>query len=159
MFEDLPTKEEELERKAMDELIRILNLYDIGRITHREMNLMLDTLWECMAGLTSDEWRKFIEEARRVEDDRVPFEYHALRKHPYSLISLQRTDESLLIVMRTATGDVKRVKRVDLSNKTLPAQLARDRMKTLIQEITDGGFKPLFNSNTRENSNADSARI
>lgn len=159
MIEDLPTKEEELERKAMNELSRILNLYDIGRITHREMNLMLDTLWECMAGLASDEWREFIQEARRLEDDRVPFEHHALRQHPYCLISIKRTDESLTVAMRTSTGDISRAKRLDLSGKTLSAQLARDRMKTLIQEITDGGFKPLFNPNASENDHADSARI
>ncbi|MFP3343917.1 hypothetical protein R0J87_15565 [Halomonas sp. SIMBA_159] len=160
MIEDLPTKEEELERKAMDELSRILNLYDIGRITHREMNLMLDTLWECMAGLTSEEWREFIQEARRLGDDRVPFEYHALRKHPYTLISLHRSDESLSVIMRTSTGDIKRVRRIDLSDKVLPAKLARDRMKATIKEITNGGFKPLLSLyETGAIDHADSARI
>ena len=160
MLDQLPTKEEELERKSMDELSRILHLYDIGRITHREMNLMLDTLWACVSGLTSEEWREFIEEARRIEDDRVPFEYHAIRKHPYTLISLHRSDESLSVIMRTSTGDIKRVRRIDLSDKVLPAKLARDRMKATIKEITSGGFKPLLSLYEREGiGNADSARI
>lgn len=144
MKESLPTKEEELERKAMDELSRILHLYDTGRVTHREMNLMLDTLWACVAGLISEEWREFIEEARRVEDDRVPFEYHAIRKSPYTLISLHRSDESLSVIVRTSTGAIKQERHVDLSDRELPAKLARDRMKATIKEITNGGFEPLL---------------
>ncbi|MGY2462286.1 hypothetical protein [Vreelandella sulfidaeris] len=143
MLPELPTVEDELERKAMDEMTRILHHYDTGRITHREMNLMLDTLWACVSGLAGEDWREMLEEARRIEDDRVPFEYHAIRKHPYTLVSIHRNDDSLSVIMRTATGDIKRERRIDLTDKVLPAKIARDRMKATIKEITDGGFEPL----------------
>lgn len=143
MIPELPTVEDELERKAMDELSRILHHYDTGRISYREMNLMLDTLWACVSGLTPEDWREMIEEARRIEDDRVPFEYHAVRLSPYSLVTLRRDDESVTIIIRNGTGGSQRKKHHDLSGEVLPAKLARNRMRAAIKELTNGGFQPL----------------
>lgn len=143
MIDQLPSVEEELERKAMDELSRILHSYDTGKITHREMNLMLDTLWACVSGLTSEDWREMIEAARQIEDDQVPLEFHCLRDTTVTYASLKRDDDSLVVVFHNHEGAVTRSTMHNFADEVIPAQAARDAMRMLITALTSKGFRPL----------------
>jgi len=100
MIQEIPTPEEELDRKSMDELGRILHLFESGRITHREMNLMLDTLWACISGLTSEDWRVLIEEARQVEDDQRDWRYVAFQPESRQFVVAWREEEEFEVVIR-----------------------------------------------------------
>lgn len=100
MIHEIPTPEEELDRKSMDELGRILHLFESGRITHREMNLMLDTLWACISGLTSEDWRLLIEEARRVDDDQKDWRYVAFQPESRHFVVAWREEEEFEVVIR-----------------------------------------------------------
>ncbi|KJZ17380.1 hypothetical protein TW86_03750 [Halomonas sp. S2151] len=139
----IPTVEEELERKAMNELSRILHLFETGRITHREMNLMLDTLWNCVSGLTGEDWREMIEMARQVEDDQPSWRYVGIEPDQLRLAVAWRSEEALELVLRDRHMNiVKRLHKNFADEERASVKTQQTWAKTLAA-LSDKGFRPL----------------
>lgn len=142
---EIPTNEEELDRKSMTELSRIVHLYETHQISHREMNLMLDTLWACVSGLISEEWREMIEAARKVENDQAPWHLTLLKAANRTggigqFVRADRDEE--VIDLRFYTGDGHLIKHnvLPYRDRDVPSVAVSQDFQKLLQHFTDKGY-------------------
>lgn len=139
----IPTVEEELERKAMNELSRILHLFETSRITHREMNLMLDTLWNCVSGLTGEDWREMIEMARQVENDQSAWRYVGIEPTKLMLAVAWRNEEALEVVIRDRHMNVAKRLHKNFADEERASVQTRQTWEKTLAALSDKGFRPL----------------
>jgi len=140
MMDQLPSAEEELGRKAMDELSRIIHLYEVGRITHREMNLMLDTLWECVSGLTDSDWRELIEEARRIPNEDTHWKLFGQHPNRNVFVYLRREEEAFYATFFNKSWQVIKEVNQDFSLNENAAKATTAKYKALVVDLTTKGF-------------------
>lgn len=138
MLDQLPTKEEELERKAMNELSRILHLYESGRVSHREMCLMLDTLWACFSGLADESWREMIEEMRRLPAD-SNWTHIGIHPDKQLLVHVRRDEETLSATFFKSGKLAKKINN-DFSLEVNSSKLTSDKHNALIADLAVKGF-------------------
>lgn len=140
MQHEIPTLTEELERKSMDELSRILHLFETGRITHREMNLMLDTLWACVSGLASEDWRLLIEEARQLNNDQKGWRYVAFNPKTRHFVIAWREEERFEVVIRDDNWKVTKQINKAFEDEEMASTKTLKAWNAVIEALNHKGF-------------------
>lgn len=141
MLTEIPSIEDELERKAMEELSRIIHLYESGRITHREMGLMLDTLWSCVSGLAGEGWRELIEEARRVPNEDTDWRLFGFHPEKELVVFARRSEEDFTVtIFRKRDWQVVKDIHKDHSLEEQPSVIVTREYKALIKELVSKSF-------------------
>lgn len=143
MQHDIPTLTEELERKSMDELSRILHLFETGRITHREMNLMLDTLWACVSGLASEDWRSLIEEARQLKNGHKDWRYVAFNPKTRQFVTAWREEERFEVVIRDDSWKVTKQINKAFEDEEMASTKTLKAWNAVIDALNHKGFSEL----------------
>jgi len=143
---EIPTKAEELDRKSMTELSRIVHLYETHQITHREMNLMLDTLWSCVSGLVSEEWREMIEAARRVANTQAPWNLVMMRPaaKPGGLglfVLAKRGQEEIDMSIYAGDGKLMQKSHLPFTDREVPSVATSENFERLQKSLTDKGYQ------------------
>lgn len=76
---DLPTIEQELTRKALVQVERLFGDYKCKRISRRELELCLDSVWNVCSGLTQESFHEVITaasmELRQLPQDGAEFTF------------------------------------------------------------------------------------
>lgn len=141
---DYPSFKEEIERKTLEELQRLMFDYEKAKLSRSEAAQCLRTLWNAVSGLIERETMELI--ARGIKDVETkvlatPFDDVTVLTDPANgrlFIALQRRS-AFVIVAGTLATPLK--KHVTVGDGTFPEQLARTQMI---------GFKSHFGNLTKE---------
>ncbi len=109
MNTDLPTIEEELYRKAVNELERLLICKQDGRLTNAQFSSSIDTMFAMVSGLVEGDFLSLVTEASdEIVKDTSFINVLAYRKKGVMVITFSDKSKGKFTVGRFKTTDMKR---------------------------------------------------
>lgn len=143
-IEELPTLKQELQRKAFDQLERLVMQLDRGEINMAQFDTGVKSVWHCVSGLVDQNLIETIEEVKRhakidtsfidsrilMKENRIAF---LLRKIGGNAVSLKIEGAENPYDPYTAS--------FNFGDELIPAKSAKEQQEQLTKKFLDNGWK------------------
>jgi hypothetical protein len=138
-----PTAFEEVDRKAVEELTRILSMHKNCAIGAQQVKERLDTLWQITSGVVSKETMDLINQARNEYSEYDAISYTRVLAKGCKLAVVQIVPEECAVYSYFAYEGADQV---TVQKREFPLHTpkeARDHWSNLLAGLHSRGFKPL----------------
>jgi hypothetical protein len=141
----VPTVREELERKSLEELQRLVLALQHGKLSQAQFNEALQTLWMTTAGLVKNDISALIAKTRNELEKRrekVTRAFASKDGETFVVVSWIPS-EGELAVTRHADGKVVTVPWTAPADSTIPTLDARNHFQNICESLSGTGFTQL----------------
>jgi hypothetical protein len=140
-----PSIKQELERKTLDELQRLILALEHGKVSPSQFNAAVRSLWQATAGLVSKDIMNLIEQTKAqllTDDDAISRSYVSRDRATVISVDWLPGRESVKV---TRIADGKRTNSVAAADPAsmIPSKDARDQFARICKRLEEAGMEKL----------------
>lgn len=141
---DIPTIQEEINRKAFETLQKIVNDFNLGKISKSQYRYAVDIAWSALSGLFDDEMRMMFEQLSR-DTQSVSLSEKTVFRHLKSGIDILLIDSKTgAVVFKRLHKDLPdKVDFFDFREEPNPYLAAKQKIEQMRDSLISKGFVQL----------------
>jgi hypothetical protein len=141
-----PSVKQELERKTLDELQRLVLALEHGKVTQGQFNAAIDSLWLTTAGLVQRDIMDLIEKTKVnliVDESWLRETFVSTGERRFTVTVSWKVGTDQVTLTRVADGKVTVSRWDPPKDEIIPSMSAKKHFQSVCKSMKDRGFEPL----------------